>query len=111
MITRAPESSYAPSWTGLSVAHLYVVAAAVLEWLRCRPSSPDPSLGRNMPIRRSGGAQSLAEQSADFGRVEGVLTGRSDHLAAPCHTLARLVGKAAKRTIGRMLVPYHVSHD
>ena len=50
-----------------------------------------------MPARGSGTAQSLAEQSADFGRLEGVLTGRSDHLAAPCHALACLVGKAAKR--------------
>jgi len=50
-----------------------------------------------MPARGSGAAQSLAEQSADFGRLEGVLTGRSDHLAAPCHALARLVGKDAKK--------------
>ena len=65
----------------------------------------------NVPARGSGAAQSLAERSADFGHLEGVLTGRSDHLATPCHTLARLVGKAAKRTIGRVLVPYHASRD
>ena len=41
----------------------------------------------------------------------GVLSGRSDLLAVPCYTLTRLVGKAAKRTIGRMLVPYHASRD
>jgi len=50
-----------------------------------------------MLARGSGAAQSLAERSADFGHLEGVLTRRSDHLAAPNHTLTRLVGKAAKR--------------
>jgi len=87
MITRAPEScSCAPSWTGLSVAHLYVMATAASEWLRCRPSSSDPSLGRNMPARGSGAAQSLAEQSTDFGRLEGGLDGtfRPPHCALPC---------------------------
>jgi len=54
---------------------------------------------------------------ASLGRVltldisRGVLTGRSDHLAVPCHTLAYLVGKAAKIMIGRLLVPYHASRD
>jgi len=64
-----------------------------------------------MPARGSGTAQSLAEQSADFERLEGVLTRRSDRLPVPCHALARLAGKAAKRTIGRVLVPYHASRD
>jgi len=41
----------------------------------------------------------------------GVLTGRSDPLPAPCYALACLAGKAAKRTTGRMLVPYHASRD
>jgi len=41
----------------------------------------------------------------------GVLTGRFDHLAAPCYALARSVGKAAKRTIGRVLVSYRASGD
>jgi len=87
MITCAPEScSSAPSWTGLSVARLYVVAAAASEWLRCRPSLSDPSLGRNMPAQGSGAAQSLAEQSADFGRLEGGLDGtfRPPRCALPC---------------------------
>jgi len=74
MITRAPEScSCAPSWTGLSVARLYVMAAAASEWLRCRLSSPDSSLGRNTPAQGSDAAQSFSEQSADFGRLEGGL--------------------------------------
>jgi len=64
-----------------------------------------------MPARGSGTAQSLAEQSANFGRLEGVLTGHFDRLPAPCHALARLAGKAAKRMIGRVLVLYHASHD
>jgi len=98
MITRAPEScSCAPSRTGLSVARLYVMAAAVSEWLRCRPSPPSPSPRRSTPARGSGAAQSFTEQSADFGVSKGVLTGPSDHLAAPCYTLARLMGKAAKK--------------
>ena len=85
MITRAPEScSCAPSWTGLSVAHLYVVAAAVSEWLRCRLSSPGSSLGRNMPARGSGAAQTFAEQSADFGRLEG---GLDETFRPPCCAL------------------------
>ena len=54
MITRAPKSySYAPSWTGLSIARLYVMTVAASEWLRCRPPLPDPSLGRNMSTRGS----------------------------------------------------------
>jgi len=58
-----------------------------------------------MPLKVSlGGALTL-----DVSR--GVLTGRFDHLAAPCHALARLVGKAAKGTIGRVLVFYHASRD
>ena len=76
MITRAPESySCAPSRTGLSVARLYVMAAAVSEWLRCRPSPPGPSPRRSTPARGSGAAQSFTEQSADFGRLEGGLDG------------------------------------
>jgi len=64
-----------------------------------------------MPTRGSGAVQRLARQSADFGRLEGVLTRRSDPLPAPCHVLACLVGKAAKRTTGRVLVPNHASRD
>ena len=53
MIMHAPEScSYAPSWTGLSIARLYVVVAATSEWLRCCHSSPDPSLGRKRAYSR-----------------------------------------------------------
>jgi len=76
MITRAPEScSYAPSWTGLSVARLYVMTAATSEWLRCCPSSPEPSRGRIMPARGLGTAQNLTEQNADFGRLRGCFDG------------------------------------
>ena len=101
MITRAPEScSCTPSWIGLSIARLYVVVAAALEWLGRRPSSPNSSPRRSTPARGSGVVQSLAEQGADFGRLEGVLTGCSDHLAAPWCVLARLVGKAAKKNDG-----------
>jgi len=46
-----------------------------------------------------------------LGVSRGVLTGRSDPLPAPYHVLACLVGKAAKRTTGRVLVPYHASRD
>jgi len=46
-----------------------------------------------------------------LGVSRGVLTGRSDPLPALCRVLACLVGKAAKRTTGRVLVPYHASHD
>jgi len=46
-----------------------------------------------------------------LGVSRGVLTGRSDPLPTPCHALACLVGKAAKRTTGRVLVPYHASRD
>jgi len=49
---------------------------------------------------RAGVVQSLAEQCADFGRLEGVLIGCSDHLAAPWRVLARLVGKVAKKNDG-----------
>jgi len=46
-----------------------------------------------------------------LGVSRGVLTGCSDPLSTPCHILACLVGKAAKRTTGRVLVPYHTSSD
>jgi len=36
---------------------------------------------------------------------------RSDPLPTPCHVLACLAGKAAKRMTGRVSVPYHASHD
>jgi len=112
MITHAPESfSCVPSWTGLSVARLYIVVSAASVWLGRRPSSPNSSLGRNTPARGSGAVQSFVEQSADFGRLEGGVDGTFRHLAAPCHALACLVGKAAKRTIGRVPVPYHASRD
>ena len=76
------------------------MVAAASEWLRCRHSSPDPSPRRRTPARGSGVVQSLAKQGADLGRLEGVLTGRSDHLAAPWRVLTRLVGKAAKKNDG-----------
>jgi len=46
-----------------------------------------------------------------LGVSRGVLTGRSDPLPVPYHVLACLVGKASKRTTGRVLVPYHASRD
>ena len=55
--------------------------------------------------------KALLNGALTFGISRVVLTGRSNHLAVPCHNLARLVGKAAKRTIGRVLVPYHASRD
>ena len=62
------------------------MVAATSEWLGHRPSSPDSSLGRNTPARGSGAAQSFAEQSADFGRLEGGLDGtfRPPRCALPC---------------------------
>jgi len=41
----------------------------------------------------------------------GVLIRRSDPLLASCHVLACLVGKAAKRMMGRVPVPYQASRD
>ena len=41
----------------------------------------------------------------------GVLIRCSDPLPASCHVLACLVGKATKRMMGRVPVPYHGSHD
>jgi len=41
----------------------------------------------------------------------GVLIRHSDPFPTPCHVLACLVGKAAKRTTGWMPVPYHASRD
>jgi len=107
MITRAPEScSCVPSWTGLSIARLYVVAAAASEWLRCRLLSPDSSLGRNTPARGSGVAPSFAEQSADFGRLEGGLDGtfRPPHCALPCSGLFGGQG-CKKERLDRCLFP------
>jgi len=53
----------------------------------------------------------LLAKSLTLGVSRGVLTGRSDPLPAPCHVLPSLVGKAAKITTGRVLVPYHASRD
>jgi len=46
-----------------------------------------------------------------LGVSRGALTGRSDPLPVFCHALACLVGKAAKRTTGRVPVSYHASRD
>jgi len=46
-----------------------------------------------------------------LGVLRGVLTRHFDPLPALCHALAGLVGKAAKRTTGRVLVSYHGSRD
>jgi len=72
MITRAPESRFcAPSWTDLCVARLYIAVAATSEWLKCRLSTPDPSLGRKNAYSRVRRHVRLAGQSADLGRLEG----------------------------------------
>ena len=55
MITRVPVSrSCALSWTGLSVARLYVMVTATSKWLRCYHSSPDPSPRRKRAYSRVG---------------------------------------------------------
>ena len=111
MITRAPESrSCAPSWTGLSVACLYVaVAAGVVEVL----SFVARSFFRKETCLLEGQVPCNASlaRALTLGVSRGVLTGRSDPLPAPCHVLACLVGKAAKSTTGWVLVPYHASRD
>jgi len=56
------------------------------------------------------GNASLA-RALTLGVSRGVLIRRSDPLPVPCHVRACLVGKAAKRTTRRVLVPYHASHD
>jgi len=53
----------------------------------------------------------LPASALTLGISRGVLTRHSDPLPAPYHALACLVGKAAKRTTGRVLVPYHASRD
>jgi hypothetical protein len=53
----------------------------------------------------------LVARALTLGISRGVLNGCSDPLPAPYHVLACLVGKAAKRTKGRVLVPYHTSRD
>ena len=55
--------------------------------------------------------QALLARALTLGVSREVLTGRSDLLPAPYHVLACLVGKAAKKTTGRVLVPYHASRD
>jgi len=50
----------------------------------------------NVPTRGLDSVQRLASQSADLGRLEGVLIRRSDSLPTTSHALAYLVGKAAK---------------
>jgi len=52
-------------------ARLYVVVAVTSGWLRYCLSPPDPSWGRNAFTRGSGAAQSPADRSTDFGRLEG----------------------------------------
>jgi len=53
----------------------------------------------------------LLARALTLGVSRGVLIAHSDPLPAPCHALACLVGKAAKRMTGRVLVPYHASRD
>ena len=87
MITRASESgSCAPSWIGLTVGtpvRRGCSRVRVVE--RCCLSPPDSSLGRNVSTRGSDAARSLADVSADFGRLEGSRdkTFRSSRCALP----------------------------
>jgi len=53
----------------------------------------------------------LLARALTLGVSRGILIGRSDPLPAICHALAYSVGKAAKRTTGRVPVPYHASRD
>jgi hypothetical protein len=53
----------------------------------------------------------LPARALTLGVSRGVLIRRSDPLPTSCHVLACLVGKAAKRTIGRVPVSYHASRD
>jgi len=55
--------------------------------------------------------KALLNGALTLGVSKGVVIRHSNRLAAPCHTLARLVGKAAKRAIGWVLAPYHASRD
>ena len=63
------------------------------------------------PLEGQVPCNALLAKALTLGVSRGVLTGRFDHLAAPCHTLARLVGKAAKMMLGRVLVSYPASRD
>ena len=96
---------------GLSVGTPVRRAAVALGWLRCCLSPPDSSQGRNAFARGSGAALNPADRSADFGRLEGVMTRRSDRLAVTCHALIHPVDKAVKRAMGWVLAPYHASRD
>ena len=53
----------------------------------------------------------LPARALTLGVSRGVLIRHSDPFPATCHVLARLAGKAAKGTTGRMLVPYHAVTD
>jgi len=107
MITHAPKSrSCAPSWTGLSVARLYVGVVQVLSFVARSILRKETCL-----LEGQVSCNALLARALTLGVSRGVLTGCSDPLPAPCHVLACLVGKAAKRTTGRVLVPYHASRD
>ena len=49
--------------------------------------------------------KALPSRALTLGVSKGVLTGRSDHLAVPCHALTCLVGKAAKERLDECLFP------
>jgi len=53
----------------------------------------------------------LLARALTLGVSRGALIRHPDPLPATCHTLAYLVGKAAKRMTGRVPVPYHASRD
>ena len=53
----------------------------------------------------------LLARALTLGISRGVLIRHPDPFPVTCHALAYLVGKAAKRTTGRMPVPYHASRD
>jgi len=55
--------------------------------------------------------KALLNGALTLGVSKGVVIRHSDHLAAPCRTLARLVGMGAKREIGSVLAPYHASRE
>jgi len=96
---------------GLTVDTPVLCAVVVSGWLRCCLSPPDSSQGRNAFARGSGAALNPDDGSADFGRLEGVVTRRSDRLATTCHALIHPVEKAVKRAMGWVLAPYHASRD
>ena len=98
MITRATEFGFcASSWIGSTVGtpvRRGFSGAGVVEAL---PFAISLFSGRNTLARGFDTAQGLADVSADFRRLEGVVTRRPVHLAALYHAHAHPMDKAAKR--------------